>query len=85
SWALLGAALGFRILVSVLFEGLILGSLKATAKYFWTIPIWDLARVYLVLYAFTHEEVEYHGKTYRFVDQFRLQEVTSIGAHRGIE
>ena len=85
SWQCLALAVGFRILVSILFESLILKSLKMTLKYFWTIPLWDLTRIYLVLYAVTHEKVEYHGKTYRFVDQFRLQEVNPIAGPRGIE
>jgi ceramide glucosyltransferase len=76
SWQILALAVGFRIAVSVIFESLILRSVRMTARYFWTIPLWDLLRVYLVLYAFTHNKVEYHGKVYRFVDQFRLQDVT---------
>ena len=67
----------FRVAVSLTFEGLVLGSVRQTLLYFWIIPVWDLLKVYFFAYAFFTDRVTYHGKTYRFVDRFRLEEVTA--------
>lgn len=75
SLPLLATTLSTRIFYSLLFEGLILGDCRPTLRYFWTIPIWDLMRIYFITYSFLHSEVEYHGKTFRFVGNLKLEEI----------
>lgn len=53
-----------RTIVSFTFEGLIFKTVKDTVKWFWTIPIWDVMKIYFVGYAFTQKQVSYHGKVY---------------------
>ncbi len=74
------AVLATRVLVSLSFEGWVLGSIVPTLRYFWAIPLWDLLKVYLFTYAFFTNSVTYHGKTYRFTDRFQLEEVKGLNA-----
>ena len=67
--------IGVRVAISFIFEALIIGSVKMSLKYFWTIPIWDFMHLYFGLFALTHNEVEYHGKVFRFSDRFTLKEL----------
>lgn len=69
------AALATRISLSFCFEALILQSIRMNLRYFWTIPLWDLMRVYLVAYAFIQNKVEYHGKMYRLTGNLNLKEI----------
>jgi len=69
------SVIGIRIAVSFIFESLILGSIRMTLKYFWTIPLWDLMHLYLGFYSLTHKQVEYHGKVFRFSDRYLLEEL----------
>lgn len=59
----------FRIMVSTLFEFFMLGSVRMNLRYFWLIPLWDIAQLYFVPYGFLLNTVEADGKTYRVVDR----------------
>jgi ceramide glucosyltransferase len=65
-----------RVLTSLLFEGLIMGGIKMTIKYFWTIPLWDLMRVYFVIYSFTQNFMFSDGEIYQLGKDLKLKKVT---------
>ncbi len=69
------ATLCTRIGLSFLFESLILKSTKMNMRYFWTIPLWDLLRIYLVFHAFFQNKVEYHDRKYQLFEKLRIQEI----------
>lgn len=68
--------IGIRTLSSFLFEMLILKTAHMTARYFWTIPLWDVMHIYFVWYSLNHHHVHYHGKTYRFKKGLQLERIT---------
>lgn len=74
-WNLFFGVMAIRIAISFIFEGLIIGSVRMSLKYFWTIPIWDVMHLYFGLFSLTHNEVQYHGKVFRFSDRFLLKEL----------
>ena len=71
------AVFALRIFISFLFEGWVLGSVAPTLRYFWAIVIWDHLHLYFFAHAFFTDRVTYHGKTYRFAERYRLEEVAS--------
>lgn len=65
-WSLFFGVLFLRITSSFLFEKLILKSVHMSLRYFWTIPLWDLYYIYLVVHATCQQTIEYHGVNYLF-------------------
>lgn len=74
SWSinLFLASLITRVIVSLVFEGVMHKSIKPTLKYFWTIPLWDWLKAYLVLQALKPTKVKYHGQVYKITSEARL-------------
>ncbi|GMU62113.1 MAG: hypothetical protein AMXMBFR34_38760 [Myxococcaceae bacterium] len=73
SWAVLATPAVIRILLSLWVEKLFLGTVKMTAKWFWTIPIWDLIAVYFILKATWTQRIDYHGVWYDIVDRIYVR------------
>ncbi len=78
------SVIGIRIAISFIFEALIIGSIKMSLKYFWTIPIWDFMHLYFGAFALTHNEVQYHGKIFRFSDRYLLEELNKQTNSEGL-
>lgn len=74
-----------RLFLSISFEKLILNSITMNLYYFWTIPIWDLMHIYFVIHAFLHNQVIYHGISYRFTGQFQLQKIETGWNQQGTD
>lgn len=68
--------LATRILAAGLGELLYLGSVRMTAKFFWTIPIWDLMQPYFMWIAFRTKRLVRHGKAYTVEDRYFLRPVS---------
>lgn len=73
SWAVLATPAVIRILLSLWVEKLFLGTVKMTAKWFWTMPIWDLIAVYFILKATWTQRIDYHGVWYDIVDRIYVR------------
>jgi ceramide glucosyltransferase len=78
------SVISLRIAISFIFEALIIGSVRMSLRYFWTIPIWDLMHLYFGVFALTHNEVKYHGKVFRFSDRFLLEELNKKPNSEGL-
>ena len=74
-WWVFAAASATRIGISAVVEKLYLGSLKMSARYFWTVPLWDLSQIYFFIHGFFKDKITYGPKTYRVVDRHFLQEI----------
>ncbi len=74
-WRVFAAACLSRVAVAVTAEALYLKTIKGTLKYFWLIPLWDLAQVYYFVVGFFKETIKYGDKEYRVVKGMFLEEV----------
>ncbi|MBY0370218.1 glycosyltransferase [bacterium] len=75
SLGLFALAAGARIGLSVLYEALFLKTLRMNLRYFWTIPLWDLAQIYFILDGFFRSTLQVDGKTCRVVDRYYLETI----------
>jgi hypothetical protein len=73
AWALFATPMLTRALLALYVEKLFLHSTKMTRKYFWTIPLWDLAAAYFVVKAVATQRIDYHGKWYTLVDRYHIK------------
>jgi ceramide glucosyltransferase len=73
AWALFGAAFVARALLAIYAEWLFLGTARQALKWFWTVPLWDLAAVYFVSKAVITQRIDYHGKWFRIVDRYVIE------------
>lgn len=73
AWAVFVMPMVTRALLGLYVERLFLGTMKMTLKWFWTIPLWDLASVYFVLRAVVTQRIDYHGKWYDIVDRYYIK------------
>jgi hypothetical protein len=73
AWVVFAAPFVVRTLLGFWVEKLFLGTLSMTAKWFWTVPLWDLAAAYFILKATITQRVDYHGKWYDIVDRIYLK------------
>lgn len=69
------AAVGVRILAAALVEALYLRSLRVTLRYFWTVPLWDLAQAFYIPWGFFKRRLYYQGRAFRVVDRYFYEEV----------
>jgi ceramide glucosyltransferase len=74
-WQLFLAACLSRIAVSLVSEALYQRTVAATLRYFWLIPIWDLAQVYYFAVGFFKETIRYGEREYRVVNRSYLEEI----------
>jgi hypothetical protein len=73
AWLVFVVPVVTRMLLGLYVEKLFLGTMKMTLKWFWTIPLWDLAAVYFVLRAVVTQRIDYHGKYYDIVDRYYIK------------
>ncbi len=65
-----------RILVAASVEGLLLGSLKTTLRYFWVVPLWDLAQPYYFLRGFFKTRYYTQSRVFKVVNHCFYEEET---------
>ncbi len=75
AWVVFGAGCAIRIFISAVWEGLFLGSLRMSTKYFWTVPIWDLMQVGFVIDGFFRHDIILGGKRFRVDKQYFLKPI----------
>lgn len=73
AWVVFVVPMVTRMLLGLYVEKLFLGTMKMTLKWFWTIPLWDLAAAYFVLRAVVTQRIDYHGKWYDIVDRYYIK------------
>jgi hypothetical protein len=76
-WALFAFAAVVRTVIAAVVEAGYLHTLRVSAQYFWTVPLWDLSQIYFCIHGFFKTKISYGAKTYRVVNRFFLQEVAS--------
>jgi ceramide glucosyltransferase len=74
SLSILCASSALRIFIAANVERLLLGSFKITLRYFWAVPIWDLAHPYYFLRGFFKSRYYTQNRVFKVVDRCFYQE-----------
>ncbi len=62
-----------RIGISAVFEALFLGSLRMSVRYFWTVPIWDLLQLPLIIEGFFKNTIILGGRKFVLDKKYYLK------------
>jgi ceramide glucosyltransferase len=76
AWLIFVSPFIIRTIHALLSEYLYLGSVKMTLRYFWTLPIWDVLQLYFVLSTVFAHKIYYHGRCYKLVNRYFLEEIS---------